>query len=200
MGGGVDGGVDAQLFAAAKNLGHECGMHKGCTAGDGHSPAHGFENALIARDAGHDLVNGVHCAVPHLPRVRVVAILTAQHASGQEERQAGAGTVHSCYQLPGVHRTQFAGAHRGEGVGAALFAFHGVSNSSGGHSLLLYSAPWNVRFSTSNCCSRVRRTKFTAYPETRIVSCGESSWVSIASSSVSLLRTLMLRWTPSEML
>ena len=28
---------------------------------------------------------------------------------------------------------------------------------------------WNVRLITSICCSRVSRTKFTAYPDTRMV-------------------------------
>src|SRR4051812_32660243 len=50
-------------------------------------------------------------------------------------------------------------------------------------------APWNVRLITSICCSRVRRTKFTAYPETRMVSCGSFPGWSIASSSISRLRT-----------
>ena len=35
-----------------------------------------------------------------------------------------------------------------------------------------HTEPWKVRFTTSSCCSRVSRTKLTAYPETRIVSCG----------------------------
>src|SRR5262245_2873404 len=50
-------------------------------------------------------------------------------------------------------------------------------------------APWNVRLMTSICCSRVSRTKFTAYPETRMVSCGYFSGCSIASSSIVRLRT-----------
>ena len=41
-----------------------------------------------------------------------------------------------------------------------------------GRSAWRSEAPWKVRESTSSCCSRVSRTKFTAYPETRIVSCG----------------------------
>src|SRR5215467_11634123 len=51
-------------------------------------------------------------------------------------------------------------------------------------------APWNVRLITSICCSRVNLTKFTAYPETRIVRCGYSSGCSIVSRSVSRFRTL----------
>src|SRR5262249_39028609 len=49
--------------------------------------------------------------------------------------------------------------------------------------------PWNVRLITSICCSRVSRTKFTAYPETRIVRWGYFSGWSIASRSVSRLST-----------
>ena len=49
---------------------------------------------------------------------------------------------------------------------------------------------------TSICCSRVSRTKFTAYPDTRIVSDGYFSGWSIASSRVSRLSTLMFMWNP----
>ena len=56
------------------------------------------------------------------------------------------------------------------------------------------TSPWNVRLMTSICCSRVSRTKFTAYPETRIVRLGYFSGWSIASISVSRLRTLMFMW------
>ena len=54
--------------------------------------------------------------------------------------------------------------------------------------------PWNVRLITSICCSRVSRTKFTAYPETRIVSCGYFSGWSIASSSISRFNTFTFMW------
>ena len=46
---------------------------------------------------------------------------------------------------------------------------------------------------TSNCCSRVSFTKFTAYPDTRIVSCGYFSGCSIASINKSLSNTLTFR-------
>src|SRR3954464_9285419 len=49
--------------------------------------------------------------------------------------------------------------------------------------------PWKVRFTTSSCCSRVSRTKCTAYPETRIVRLGYFSGCSIASSSISRFST-----------
>src|SRR6185369_15751863 len=50
-------------------------------------------------------------------------------------------------------------------------------------------SPWNVRLITSICCSRVSRTKFTAYPETRMVRLGYFSGCSIASISISRLST-----------
>nr|BFE79315.1 hypothetical protein GCM10020093_019160 [Planobispora longispora] len=42
----------------------------------------------------------------------------------------------------------------------------------------------------------VRRTKLTAYPETRMVSWGYLSGLSIASSRMSRLRTLTFMWKP----
>src|SRR5947209_19657068 len=59
---------------------------------------------------------------------------------------------------------------------------NGLSRGGFGHSA---SDPWNVRLITSICCSRVSRTKFTAYPETRMVRFGYFSGWSIASRSVS---------------
>lgn len=53
-------------------------------------------------------------------------------------------------------------------VMAFLLVSFGVSRSQGP----AQREPWKVRLMTSSCCSRVRRTKFTAYPETRMVSCG----------------------------
>src|SRR5688572_9462788 len=50
--------------------------------------------------------------------------------------------------------------------------------------------PWSVRLMTSSCCSRVSRTKFTAYPETRIVRLGYFSGWSMASRRVSRFNTL----------
>src|SRR3954462_4194027 len=59
-----------------------------------------------------------------------------------------------------------------------------------------HKLPWNVRFTTSRCCSGVRRTKLTAYPETRMVSCGYFSGWSIASRSVARSSTLTFMWNP----
>ena len=41
-------------------------------------------------------------------------------------------------------------------------------NATSGH----YKVVWKVRAITSSCCLRLRRVKLTAYPETRMVSCG----------------------------
>src|SRR5204862_3878302 len=57
-------------------------------------------------------------------------------------------------------------------------------------------APWKVRLMTSICCSRVRRTKFTAYPETRMVRLGYFSGCATASSNISRFKTLTYAWYP----
>src|SRR5699024_4460360 len=148
------------------------------------------------RDALHHFINSVCHAVAHLPGIGIVAVLAAQYTAGQEQGHARTGTIHGCHQFPGVHRTDVASSHGGKGC-CAVLAAGGGGDSRGGHGFFLYSAPWKVRLRTSICCSRVRRTKLTAYPETRMVNCGESCGFSIASSSVSRLRTLMFRWNPS---
>ena len=50
-----------------------------------------------------------------------------------------------------------------------------------------------VRAITSSCCSLVSLIKFTAYPETRIVSCGYCSGCFCASKSVSRFNTLTFK-------
>src|SRR5699024_12539202 len=50
-----------------------------------------------------------------------------------------------------------------------------------------------VRAITSRCCSGVRELKRTAYPDTRMVSCGYFSGCLTASSRVSRRRTLTFR-------
>lgn len=58
----------------------------------------------------------------------------------------------------------------------------------------LYAPAWNVRASTSSCCSLVSFTKFTAYPLTLTVNCGYASGCSIASRSVFSSRTFTFAW------
>lgn len=49
------------------------------------------------------------------------------------------------------------GAETGTGAGAKEATGNGT-----GAGRSVQSAPWKVRLMTSSCCSRVRRTKFTA--------------------------------------
>ena len=61
------------------------------------------------------------------------------------------------------------------------------------HFHMNYMRSWKVLAMTSSCCSLVSLIKFTAYPETRIVSCGYCSGCFCASKSVSRFNTLTFK-------
>jgi hypothetical protein len=107
-----------------------------------------------------------------MPGIGVVAVLAAQQTAGQKSDEADAWAVDRATHLPGVH------------VADDVVAFRNLLDVAGLHvevvALLIWRRPrnvkgvatpdqrlahidaWNVRLSTSSCCSLVSLMKFTA--------------------------------------
>nr|BFE74193.1 hypothetical protein GCM10020092_074940 [Actinoplanes digitatis] len=163
--GGVQGGVHTLLLAAVQVRLDEGALQQRLAAGDGHAAAGRLDERLEAEHLADQVVEGDALAVSALPGVRVLAVQAAQGAAGEERDEPGAGPVGGGHDVPRVHhRDEFTVRRAGLGRGDSQV---GALDRGGVH-----SEPWKVRETTSRCCSGVRRTKLTAYPETRMVSCG----------------------------
>src|SRR5215468_8459460 len=139
-----------------------------------------------------------------MPGIGIVAIGATKQAARHEQ--------HDPQSRPIVTRGRFVGVGVAEGAFGVVAQFAFVRRVGRNPDVQIvpaagfegaelrhrsaHTCPWKVRLMTSICCSRVSRTKFTAYPETRIVSCGYLSGFFIASSSVSLSTTFRFMWNP----
>ena len=99
-----------------------------------------------------------------------MAVDTAQRAALHEYNESQPRAIYRAHGFKGVHLPK--GLCSAARKAALFFIFPQI-----GHAPLLffYTAVWNVLLITSLCCSRERRTKLTAYPETRMVRVGYSS-------------------------
>src|ERR1700758_2154302 len=138
-------------------------------------------------------------AVRHIPSVGVVAVEASPLATGRPANHAHSRSVDGRASSEGMKEAHFS---RGQSnphirlrhVRAQIkadfkrtFRVQRELVRRLTHSVACF--PWNVRLITSICCSRVSRTKLTAYPETRIVRLGYFSGWSIASISISRSKT-----------
>ena len=160
--GGVERGVQAELLRAGQDGPGERGLQQRLAAGDGQPAAGRADEPPVAVRPGRARSAAlIRC--PVRPD-QVSGLWQYTHRSGQPavnttNRVPGPSTP--VEMIPGVHRT-------GD-LGRAAAGACGASAAGGGHG---HTDSWKVRLTTSSCCSRVSRTKLTAYPETRIVSCG----------------------------
>jgi hypothetical protein len=163
--GGVERGVQAEFPGPGQHGPGERGLQQRLTPGNGQPAARGADEPAVPCGQGEQ-VGGAHpLPVPAVPGVRVVAVHAPQRAARGEYDKPGAGAVDAGGYVPGMHGTGDLGRRRSR----LSSREHASWFDDGGHG---HADSWKVRLTTSSCCSLVSRTKFTAYPETRIVSCG----------------------------
>ena len=148
-------------FAPARTARVNAGLQQWLASGDGQPAAGGAdESPVLARPGPARRLRSSAARSASEPGVRVVAVHAAQRAARGEHDEPGTRTVDARGQVPGVHRPS--------DLGQVSWR---LPQARGGHGHR-HTDPWKVRLTTSSCCSRVSRMKLTAYPETRIVSCG----------------------------
>ena len=166
--GGVDGGVQAELLLApAEEHLEEVDLHHRLATADGDAAARGGDERRVLLDLVHHPPDGDPSAVADRPHVGVRAVLAAQRTTGEEECETHTRPVDRPGDLIGVVVPDLRVAFLGEfglQVGprpAEVFPHRRDREPPKvGHDG--YSEPWNVRCTTSICCSFVRRTKLTA--------------------------------------
>ncbi len=114
--GRIEAGVHAHLLGRMEHARDERRLHHGFAAGEGDTAMRGLEQVLVAIDLlDHGVVvDGL--AVAHLPRVRVLAVLAAQWATGHEDGHACARTIDGRVDVPGMHEADITAFQRVDAV------------------------------------------------------------------------------------
>ena len=175
--------MDTHLFCGAEDPGHKFRLLHGFPAGECDPAACKLEKVFIPLDLFYHRIQVDRLPVPHFPSIRILAVLAAQRAAGEEDRHAGARTVDGGHELPRMDRAGVAGPYRlqtratGQVLGGDPIearpveppgrgperAVPGRRHRVSSHLLRGRQADWwKVRLSTSSCCSLVSLTKFTA--------------------------------------
>ena len=205
---GVQTGMNPTFLCPGKQFRQKINLEHRLSAG--RSDSAGPVKRPVALHARKDLLRAHLLPVLQMPGVGIMAVQAAHGTSSKEHHKADSRSIHSSKAF---HRMNFSHKvllfdpirlifimqsrepaipvsppqkQQGTGSGSrdlsCLYHFH-----------MNYMRSWKVLAMTSSCCSLVSLIKFTAYPETRIVSCGYCSGCFCASKSVSRFNTLTFK-------
>ena len=99
----VQARVQSELLAAPEDLHDERPLHHRLAARQRDAALADLEHLRVLADLAHRARHGHRLAVVLVPGIRVVAVLAAQQAAGQEADEAQAGAVDRAAHFPRVH-------------------------------------------------------------------------------------------------